>query len=171
MKLLSSRRLTDAERAALSEGLPAALDLAGCQPRIIARPSMFALVAALWRGRPPIMVLGRKIYWPGALDDFSSQASPRLMSTLQHELHHVLEFATGELTRAGYVVRPSNWIYRYELGPGARWRNFGAEQRAQMAGDLWLAEHNENDPAKAQSLRSIIPWARPNMLDPAALPE
>jgi len=81
------RPLTEGERAALSLGLDNALAESGVDPLIVARPSIPALIAAFWRGRPPVMVLGRRIFWPGALEDFS-QGPPRAMSVLQHELQH-----------------------------------------------------------------------------------
>lgn len=157
MKLCSTRPLTAGERAALSPGLAEALTAADAWPLIHARPSLPALLVLVWRRRLPIMVLGRRIFWPGAAEDFS--ADPHRMSVLQHELQHVLEFAEGTLTRAGYVLRPGNWIYPYRLRPGLTWADLGAEQRAMMAQDLWLAERGLSQ-SPVEELRALIPWAR-----------
>ncbi len=156
MKPWSKRSLTAGERAALSAGLAAALDEAGVSPQIAARPSLMAIIAALWRGSTPVMVLGRTIFWPGAVDDFS--ADPRRMALLQHELQHVLEFRTGVLTRLGYAFSPRNWIYRYPQDAG--WSALGAEQRAQAAQDYWLAERGLlKDGPSVERLAALIPWA------------
>jgi hypothetical protein len=159
MKPWSRRPLTSGERAALSPGLAEALDAAGVVPRISARPSIPALVVGLWRRRVPVMVLGGTIYWPRAAQDFSTD--PLRMSVLQHELQHVLEFADGTLSRFSYVARPRNWIYPYRLRPGATWDTFGAEQRAMMVQDLWLAERGLlQTSVRIEELRALIPWAR-----------
>ena len=47
------------------------------------------------------------------------------MSVLQHELQHVLEYATGELSVLRYVIWPPNWRYGYWLGPDSHWKDFG----------------------------------------------
>lgn len=154
----SGRALTPAERAAISPGLLAALARAGADPRIIAAPSLWARMAAIWRGATPIMVLGARIYWPGAPGDLAPHG-PHALATLQHELQHVLDFATGRLGRIGYVLWPGNWIYRYRLTEGARWDRFGAEQRAALAEDYWRATHGEPAGASLSSLRGLIPWA------------
>ena len=62
------------------------------------------------------------------------------MAILQHELQHVLDYATGALRPGAMRPAPRNWIYRYELKPGARWRDFGAEQRASIVEDYWRIE-------------------------------
>ena len=160
MKFGAVRGLTSAERGALSLGLDAALSEAGARPLIVARPSVLAVVASLWRGRPPIMVLGRRIFWPGALEDFS-EGPPRLMSILQHELQHVLEFRTGALTIFTYGLWPPNWRYGYRLTDVTAWPCLGAEQRAQVVQDYWLAQHGLLAwPAPLEIYRNLIPWAR-----------
>ena len=156
----SARPLTLGERAALSLGLDEALTRARVAPLIIARPSLPAMLASMWRGRPPIMVLGRRIFWPGALEDFS-EGSARTMSILQHELQHVLEFRTGALTIVSYVLWPPNWRYGYRLTDATRWTMLGAEQRAQAVQDYWLAEHGLAPEATSLEVyRNLIPWAR-----------
>ena len=80
------------------------------------------------------------------------------MALLQHELQHVLEFASGELTVRGYLLSPRNWRYDYEIAGTSVWRRFGAEQRARMAEDLWRAEHGLMA-ADVDALRRLIPWA------------
>lgn len=149
------RELTGAEWLALSPGLREALAAAGARPRIIARASWPGRVARLWRGRTPITTLGQTIYWPGAPDDLSSG---RAMAVLQHELQHVLDFATGALTRLGYLLTPSDWRYGYRLA-GAVWGRLGAEQRASVAEHLWLAERGLAD-FDLPALRRLAPWAR-----------
>lgn len=155
------RSLTDAEWEALSPGLAQALHRAGARPRIAPRASPLAHIARLWRGAPPIMALGQTIWWPDAPDDLSRAGLERQMSVLQHELQHVLEFASGELSIAGYALLPFNWRYGYHLTPDTRWSDLGAEQRAQAAQDYWLADRrlSPNDPHLA-AFRRLIPWAR-----------
>lgn len=149
------RGLTGGERDALSRGLAEALAAAGAEPEIIARPALGARIAVLWRGRAPILAWRDRIYWPGALDDFSQGGG---MALLQHELQHVLEFATGELTALGYAVNPRNWVYRYELVSDRPWRAYGAEQRATMVEELWRLEHGAGASARLEPLRALIPW-------------
>jgi hypothetical protein len=81
------------------------------------------------------------------------------MGVLQHELQHVLEYATGELTAFGYLRRPDDWTYEVELTPGLNWSQLGAEQRATLAERLWLAEHGLAPAGEVGVLRAIIPWA------------
>jgi len=148
-----TRALTSGEWAALSAGLVRALQAAGAEPRISNRAHPFAVIAGLWRGETPILALGRTVHWPRAPADLSGT---RAMSVLQHELQHVLDYAIGALTPAGYAFLPRNWTYRVPSS-GADWRRLGAEQRAVLAERLWLAEHD--DPVAAQQLRAVIPWA------------
>jgi hypothetical protein len=152
------RSLTEGERAALSPGLTAALETAGAEPQIVARASVFAWIASLWRGHPPIMVLGRRIFWPGAHAD-TSAGPDHAMSVLQHELQHVLEFSTGALTVWRYVASPRNWVYGYRLD-GRDFAAYGAEQRAQIVQDYWLAERGLLEGAfGAADFEAVIPWA------------
>jgi len=160
-----TRPLTPAEWDALSPGLAAALNAARVEPVIIARPSVLAVLASLWRGRAPIMVLGRKVFWPGARVDFSND--PPRMALLQHELQHVLEFATGKLSMAGYAVDPRNWIYGYRLTPQTRWEDLGAEQRAMVVQHYWLAGRGLLGAAEPERLGALIPWARENAAEVA----
>ncbi len=157
----SSRPLTYGEWASLSTGLAEALSWADAKPVIVARPSLGARIARLWRGSIPIMVWGDRIYWPGALEDFSAPGRERLMAQLQHELQHVLEFACGELSAAGYALRPRNWRYGYQLSPASEWRRFGAEQRASIVEHLWLIERGLGLEATPEHHRRVIPWAGP----------
>ena len=157
----AQRSLTSGEWSALSAGLADALRAAKAQPVIIARPSLPARLARLLRGSIPVMVLGRRIFWPGALEDFSGPWNGRAMAVLQHELQHVLEFATGELGVVRYALWPPNWLYSYELGPNARWKDFGAEQRASIVEHLWLIEHGHMVDADGGARhRRVIPWAQ-----------
>lgn len=154
------RSLTPGEWSSLTPGLAQALRAARSEPVIIARPAWAARVAALWRGGLPIMVIGRRIYWPGAPQDLSGPHSPRAMAVLQHELQHVLEYALGQLSVARYVLAPRNWTYDYQLHAVSRWTDFGAEQRASIAEHLWLIERGLMSDAEAGRLhRQVIPWA------------
>jgi hypothetical protein len=80
------------------------------------------------------------------------------MATLQHELQHVLEYRSGELTPLGYALRPRNWRYHYAIDSQADWRSFGAEQRAKIVEDLWLVEHGLRSGSLIR-YRNVIPWA------------
>jgi hypothetical protein len=151
------RRLTPQEAAALSPGLLAALAAAGADPTIVARPAIGARIAGLWRGSVPILAWYSRIFWPGALTDVS--LDPRRMATLQHELQHVLEYATGELGPLRYGLSPRNWRYAYDALEGAEWGRFGAEQRAQIVEDLWLVERGLKAGA-VDWYRRMVPWAR-----------
>jgi hypothetical protein len=82
------------------------------------------------------------------------------MAVLQHELQHVLEYASGELTALGYLSNPRHWTYAVRLTPGIRWSDLGAEQRASLAERLWLADHGLAGDGELERLRTIIPWAR-----------
>jgi hypothetical protein len=168
------RPISDAERAALSPGLLRALGDAGAEPRLVDAAHPGARLVALWRGRAPILVRGACIYWPGAPEDLSG-AGDRALAVLQHELQHVLDYALGELTGRGYLLRPRNWRYRYALTAASRWRDFGAEQRASIAEHHWLIERGRSDlvagdlgvaPPDAELYRRILPWATPAALDP-----
>jgi hypothetical protein len=156
----AERSLTDAEWSSVSPGLVQALRAVRTGPVIVARPAKAARVAALWRGSMPIMVLGARIHWPGAMRDMSGPDSTRSMAVLQHELQHVLEYATGELSVARYVLGPRNWTYRYRLDADSRWSDFGAEQRASIAEHLWMIERGlMADPAGGAHHRRVLPWA------------
>lgn len=158
MTLGAERDLTAGERGALSPGLIAALDEAGVRPVVVARASLLASIAGLWRSRTPVLTLHERIFWPGALTEFAGV--DEAMSVLQHELQHVLDYATGALTMVGYACRPSNWRYRYELAPGCRWRDFGAEQRACIAEDYWRLERAGALAGDERPLiyQALIPW-------------
>ena len=154
------RGLTETERAALSPGLADALDAAGARPRIVPRASPLAHVVRLWRGSTPIMALGQTIWWQGAPEDLSRPGLERQMSILQHELQHVLEFAGRDLSFVGYALLPFNWTYRYRLTPQTRWRDLGAEQRAQLVQDYWLAARRlPPGDSRLGDFRRLIPWA------------
>jgi hypothetical protein len=151
------RPLTPSEWAGLSPGLLAALAGVGVSPKIDCRPHPAAHLARLRFGGLPIMAVGRTIWWPDARPDF---AGTHAMALLQHELQHVLDFAEGRLSVAGYLLLPRNWTYRWRLDKGVRWDRLGAEQRASMAETLWRAEQSPTAAREAAILRDIIPWAR-----------
>jgi hypothetical protein len=126
-------------------------------PRIEGRAHLAAHLAR-WRFRSvPILALGQTIWWPNARADFAGTAQ---MAVLQHELQHLLDFAEGRLTVAGYLALPRNWTYRWAPSKRLDWRRLGAEQRASVAEALWRAERAGDDDT-ASALREVIPWARP----------
>jgi hypothetical protein len=156
----AERSLTPREWSSLSAGLAEALREAQVEPLIVARPTAGARVARLWRGSTPVMAWDRSVYWPGALTDFAFPWSQRQMATLQHELQHLLEYATGDLSPLRYAVNPGNWSYDYAIGSDSAWRDYGAEQRATIVEHLWLIEHGlSDDPARGLHHRRVIPWA------------
>ena len=136
-----------------------ALGEAAAEPLIVRRAHPAALAVRLWRGAVPILARPDAIFWPGAPEDLSA-AGDRAMAILQHELQHVLDYAAGELTAAGYLLNPRNWRYRYQPSASATWRQFGAEQRAQIVEDLWLVERGLIvGQAPLEWYRRIVPWA------------
>ena len=150
-----TRSVTAAERAALSPGLWDALLAAGAFPRIVAAPSPFARVSYLWRGHTPVLTLGDRIFWGRAPDDCSR--APAAMALLQHELQHVLDYATGRMSWFSYAANPRDWTYDIPEA-GWDWSRLGAEQRAVLAERLWRAER-AGDAAQVAALRAILPWA------------
>ena len=154
---MTTRGLTPAELAELSDGLGQALASAGVTPLVEARAHPAAHLARLRFGSLPIMAVGRTIWWPKARPDFAGAAE---MAVLQHELQHILDFAEGRLTVPGYLLLPRNWRYRWDPSNRLGWDRLGAEQRASMAEALWRAERSSSGGEAATSLRRIIPWAR-----------
>ena len=126
------------------------------RPMIDGRAHPAAFLARLRFGRPPIMAVGRTIWWPNARRDFAGTGD---MAILQHELQHILDFAEGRLTVLSYLLLPRNWRYRWELSDCLSWDRLGAEQRASMAEALWRAERSSAKTEVAATLRTIILWA------------
>lgn len=155
-----SRVLTAGETAALSPGLLAALERSGAAPEIVSSAHPAARLAALWRGGVPVLTRGDAIYWPNAPEDASAPGRLGDLVLLQHELHHVLEYAQRRLSTARYLLDPRNWSYR--LPPEALWdwSRLGAEQRAVAAERLLLADLGRLPAREADSLRALVPWAR-----------
>lgn len=151
-----TRSLTASERAALSDGLWDALQAAGAFPRIVASAFPLARVSYLWRGHVPVLTLGDRIYWGRAPDDCSR--SPAAMALLQHELQHVLDYATGRMSWLSYALRPADWTYRVP-DSGWSWERLGAEQRAVLAERLWRAERR-GETGEIARLQAVLPWAR-----------
>ncbi len=163
----ASRRLTAGEQARLSPGLVEALGRRAVSVQLVDRTHPAARVAGLWRGAPPILARPGRVFWPGVAADYAG-APPQVFATLQHELQHLLDYAAGELTGLGYLLKPGHWSYAYELTPTSRWSDFGAEQRASIAEHLWLIEEGRADlvqavlgrpPPALQLYRGVIPWA------------
>ena len=171
MRAGASRALNAAELGRLSAGLAIALEQAGAAPVIVSRVHPAARLAGLWRGSAPILARPGRIFWPGAPADFAL-APAGVFATLQHELQHLLEYATGELTAVGYLTRPAHWRYDYALDGASRWSDFGAEQRASIAEHLWLVEQGRSDlvrglrswpPPGLEIYRRVVPWAAPRL--------
>ncbi len=78
---------------------------------------------------------------------------------MQHELQHVLDYRTGRLTGARYLLDPREWIYDLDDAKPLDFARLGAEQRASLAQRLWLAEHGYRPGADVAPLRATIPWA------------
>ena len=155
---MPGRPLTPGERTGLSAGLGAALSAAGVAPLIDPRPHPAAFPARLRFGSLPIMAVGRTIWWPTAPPDLAASDD---MAVLQHELQHILDFAEGRLTVAGYLLLPHNWTYRWNPDRPLEWGRLGAEQRASVAEALWRAERSPASAEAAGRLRQVIPWAQP----------
>ena len=155
--------MTPGEWAGISPGLARALRDVGARPTLVPRAHPAARVAALWRGGIPILTRDEVIWWPGASLDFSTPGREGGMAILQHELQHVLDFATGWLTAFRYLSQPRHWTYRWRLPDAALgdalWDAFGAEQRASIAERLWLIERGLAPRDELAALRQLIPWA------------
>ena len=97
------------------------------------------------------------IFWPGAEPDLS-RVGPAALATMQHELQHVLDYRTGRLTAARYLLDSREWTYDVrDVGPN--FNRLGAEQRATLVEHLWLAENGYRPTTEVADLRAIIPWA------------
>ena len=155
----SPRPLTPGEWDAVSPGLARALHDAGAEPKVEPRAHPAARVAGLWRGGTPILARGEVIWWPGVPRDLSARGQERSMAILQHELQHVLDFATGWLTAYRYLTHPRHWTYRWRLKEGASWDAFGAEQRASIAEHLWRIERGLAPRDDLAAIRQLVPWA------------
>lgn len=81
------------------------------------------------------------------------------MATLQHELQHVLDYRSGRLTAARYLMDPREWVYGVAVDSSASFDRLGAEQRATLAERLWLAENGYRPASDVEGLRAAIPWA------------
>ncbi|HLZ85303.1 MAG TPA: hypothetical protein VKQ54_17205 [Caulobacteraceae bacterium] len=150
--------MTLGEWAALSPGLARALGDAGATPAIEPRAHPAARIAALWRGGTPILTRGEVIWWPGAPEDLSAPGRERGMAVLQHELQHVLDFASGWLTAFRYLTCTRHWTYRWRLSEGSHWDAYGAEQRASIAEQLWLMERGLAPDHDLAAVRRLVPW-------------
>ena len=135
---MDKRSLTPAERAALPQGLVAAL------------PDGIILVNAhhplshlsrLFRGFAVILVRDKTIFWPGLIDDMSRD--PAHLSLLAHELTHVLQYQAG-MTVWRYIWRDvigNLGRYSYKLEAGKPFDAYAFEQQAAMVEDWVLLSH------------------------------
>lgn len=151
------RPLTRAEWSVLSSGLVDALKASGAEPRIVSRAHPAARVVGLWRGATPVLTRGNVILWPNATENLG--ADRRTAAVLQHELQHVLDYRTGRMSAARYLIDPREWVYDHDLAKGTPFGALGAEQRATLAERLWMAENGYGDVANIDTLRGVIPWA------------
>lgn len=140
--------------------MAAALRDAGAKPTLVDADHPGAKLSTLWRGKAPILTRGDDIWWRGAPADISKPGWEASMAVLQHELQHVLEYAQGKLSAAAYLTGPHNWTYAYQIKPGSRWSDYGAEQRASIVEKLWWLEKG-GDPAALEQHRRLVPWAKP----------
>ena len=143
----------------MSAGLEGALAGSGARPRIVANAHPAARIAAVWRGAVPILTRGDAVFWPGAPRDLS-EAEPRDLAILQHELQHVLDYRTGRLTAARYLSDPREWTYNIDDADPLVFDRLGAEQRATLVEHLWLAENGYRPRSEVTPLRATIPWAQ-----------
>ena len=142
-----ARALMAREIALVPEPLRDALDLS--RVRLIDRAhNPFAL------GK--ILVRGNDIYWPRTPRDFTS-ASVAMQSLLIHELAHVLQYATGRLTALGYLTRPENWRYRYEVREGAQFDDYTVEAQADLVQD-WFLMRRGHPPAHHRGKTPTRDW-------------
>ncbi len=154
-----SRSLTAGEWRAIHPGLVRALETAGARPTIVGRAHPAARIAAIWRGGVPVLTRRDAIWWPAAPDDLSHPGFEHHLAILQHELQHVLDYRTGRLSAFTYLTRPSDWRYDYSAHRHLDWSRLGAEQRASLAGRLWLVEHGLAPARERAFLEARIPWA------------
>lgn len=154
---MAARSLTSAEWGDLSAGLAAALQRANVHPLIENRAHPAAVFGILRFGSPPVMAIGRTVWWPGAREDFSGGSS---MAVLQHELQHLLDYAEKRLSVIGYLLGPRHWNYSYDLSRPLDWNRLGAEQRASLAQDLWCCERGLGTTSALKAIRELIPWAQ-----------
>ncbi|HLK26759.1 MAG TPA: hypothetical protein VKT30_19050 [Caulobacteraceae bacterium] len=154
------RPLTQGEWGSIHPGLALALQQSGASPSVVPRAHPAARVAALWRGSIPVLTRGDAIFWPGAPADLSQSGLERRMAVLQHELQHVLDYRTGRLSGLSYLSRPHNWRYEWAGSEDLDWARLGAEQRASMAGRLWLVDRGLAPASEGAFLTARIPWAR-----------
>ena len=148
-----ARALTVREIALVPEPLRAALDLT--RVRLIDRAhNPFAL------GK--ILVRGNDVYWPQTPRDFTC-ASVSMQSLLIHELAHVWQYATGRLSATGYLLRPENWRYRYEVREGARFDDYAIEAQADLVQD-WFLVRRGHPPAHCRGAVPTRDWLE-NVVD------
>src|SRR5581483_4255165 len=112
------------------------------------------------RGAVPVLTRGDMIWWPGVAADLSAPALETHAAVLQHELQHILDYRTGLLSPAKYLLNPRHWRYDWRNDGCVEWATRGAEQRASMAEQLWLIEHGLAPAEDLETLRSQIPWAQ-----------
>jgi hypothetical protein len=152
--------LTAGEWNTITPGLAGALRAVGAKPTLAPYAHPAARVAALWRRGAPILTRGELIWWPAVPPDLSTPGRERSMAILQHELQHVLDFATGWLTALRYLTDPRHWTYRWRESEISSWDALGAEQRASIAERLWLLERGLETSGDVDALRRLVPWTR-----------
>ncbi len=86
--------------------------------------------------RKRILVRGNRIYWPHAPFDFTQQ-SLDIQALLMHELCHVWQYSTGQLTALKYLCNPKNWVYKYALSEAENFVDYPIEKQADLMQDWY----------------------------------
>jgi hypothetical protein len=140
MKPLTTRRLTEGERALAAEMFGPALDAA--RVRILALPVWTrAFVAG-----PTLMV------WPAAeaVLDFAD-APLAVQAVFVHELTHVWQAQQGVgLLRAKLKAGDSRAAYVYDLAAGPAFTALNIEQQAMVVQDAFLSRRGQRTPHPAE---------------------
>lgn len=117
-----ARRLTQSERALLPPALAAGVDFD--RVRILrAAHNLYAALMGI------SVVRGSRIFWPHAPAEATSLSE---RAHLAHELTHVWQYQALKRSGLGILMERR---YRYELAPGLRFEDFGAEQQAAIVED------------------------------------
>lgn len=135
---MHKRSLTLAERAALPQGLVAALPDG---VRLVNAHHPLSHLSRIFRGYAVILVRNKTIFWPGLIDDMASD--PAHLSLLAHELTHVMQYQAG-MTLWRYIWRDvigNLCRYHYKLAAGKPFDAYAYEQQAAMVEDWVLLSH------------------------------
>ena len=112
-----------------------------------------------------ILVRNNDIYWPNYPDDFS-QGNLEAQSLLMHELCHVWQYHTGRLTALRYLLKPSNWVYKYSFSPAKTFDAYPIERQADLLQDWYrlnmgalpLRYADGTPPPELSEINRVIPF-------------